>query len=663
MSVSNDSTGTIDDGRALLSSTFLDFCAKVRNSDPSILPELGHPLIFRHMSEKEGIELADALLENTNVTYLELERATYTTSSAEAMANYVRTSKRLQRIHWNGELWQREDMFCCFLTAIQESSSLKELHMVLPPRGGPSSLALENMLTRTQSLRSLALISRAGRLEDKFVAAASSGLKRNTTLRELTLIFTREDATIVFPILTSLRDHPLLRNICLRGNGLNLTGLETLLLSNTSKITELEIDGLNGGRPMMGWTPVLQALARRPTLTKLGLRDCAFGRDEARLLRVALCKIPSLQSLDLANNNLGNAELAELAPALYHNTSIKVLDISGNRLNAMESAEILRDIIRSNKTMTALDLSRSYFGRTTGTVVDGLGSNSTLLKIDLTSCHMGDGCVSTLARNLGSRNTTLQKLTLDNNLITSTGVGVLLETMEQSSHHITYLDLDRNRIGNEGASLLARSLGNNALPNLTRLSLSYCNIGDDGFIALVSALTQNASLLQLELRKNYPSFSERAFLALAGILPEIKVLQRIDFRWCAGLSSAMPLLLAGLRKNKSLFRFHFTDRAPSFVPPTIEETARCAGGWMQEMECLGYRNRFLPLIRRSEETHRRHAVWPHALARVATLPDVIFEVLRSKPKLVSSGDTEATEDTGALKKRKCIDLDSKSLSG
>jgi hypothetical protein len=72
MSVSNDSalTSTIDDGRALPSSTFLYFCIKVRNNDPSILPEFGKPFkIPYHMCEREGIELADALLENTSVTY------------------------------------------------------------------------------------------------------------------------------------------------------------------------------------------------------------------------------------------------------------------------------------------------------------------------------------------------------------------------------------------------------------------------------------------------------------------------------------------------------------------------------------------------------------------------------------------------------------------
>jgi Ran GTPase-activating protein (RanGAP) involved in mRNA processing and transport len=487
----------------------------VRSIDPYILPEPGEPLQIRHLSEKEDMELADALLENTNITYLELNTANYTKLSAEAMAKYVRTSKRLQRIRWNGNwmtddrsLQQHEEMLCCFLPTLQECVSLKELDISMPIIDGPSNQALKNMLTHTQSLRSLTLSCYpGGLLDDRAVTAVSSGLKNNTSLRELTLAFSRDETNVhVSPILTSLRDHPLLRTLCLRGCRMDLTGLETLLLSNTSKITELDIHKSFASPPVMGLAHVLEALARRPTLTKLGLKGCRLGPANARLLRLALCNIPSLPSLDLTYSTLGSAELAEIAPALYRNTSIKVLDIGRNDLNGMESARLLRDILRSNKTMTALDLSMNYFGQTAGAVeciADGLDRNSALLKIDLSNCALSDVSVSILAQTLGSRNTTLQNLTLDNNYITSTGVGVLLETMEQNSHHITDLDLQHNSIGNEGASLLARSLGNNALPNLTRLSLSGCDIFDDGFITLVSALEQNTSLLYLDFCDEY----------------------------------------------------------------------------------------------------------------------------------------------------------------
>jgi hypothetical protein len=650
----DNSVSTIDEGTALLSSTtFSDFCDKLRKDDPSVLPEPGQPLrITSHMlSEKEHIEIADALLENTRVTYLKLRMEKYTKSSVEAMAKYIRTSKHLQRIHWNPTrmisdvmtkyevLQQAEDMLRCLLNAIQESTSLKELHIDFPVTGGPPNPALENMLTHTQSLRSLSLYLRDDSLENKVVAAASSGLKKNTTLRELTLDFLWEPKAFN-PILTSLRNHPYLRRLCLRGHVEDLTGLDTLLLSNNSKITELEIYRLHGGfLPMKGSTRVLRALARHPTITKLSLQ-CGFrlGRKYTRLLRIALRNISSLHSLALIGNTMGRAELAKLAPALYHNKSIKVLDISNNHLTDMKSAKILRHILRSNKTMTALDLHGNAFAQTAGAVeciADGLGSNSTLLKIDLSWCALRDGGVSILAQTLGSRNTTLQKLTLESNSITSMGVGVLLETMEQSSHHITDLDLSHNLIRNEGATILARSLGTKALSGLKRLSLSNCDIGDDGFITLVSTLEHNTSLLHLDLRLG-DGISERVFWALAESLPEIKVLQEVHFDWHPGLASAMPLLLEGLRRNTSLFRFHVAGCALSYISSSSVDTARCTGGWMQEIERVGYRNRFLSLIRAPKERLPPRGIWPHALALIATLPEGIFAVLRSKPNLVPS---------------------------
>jgi hypothetical protein len=153
------------------------------------------------------------------------------------------------------------------------------------------------------------------------VAAARSGLQNNTTLRELTLDVSRGATTDVFSsIFTSLRNHSLLRKLCVRGYGANLTGLETVLLSGNCKITELEIERFRGSPPIIGLTHVLQALVGHSTLTTLGLRRCPLGRDDAGLLRVALCNIPSLHSLALTERTMGSAGLAELVPALYHNT-------------------------------------------------------------------------------------------------------------------------------------------------------------------------------------------------------------------------------------------------------------------------------------------------------------------------------------------------------
>jgi hypothetical protein len=147
------------------------------------------------------------------------------------------------------------------MPAIQESTSPKELQMSVTD-GGPSNLALENMLTNTQSLRSLSLScpddEDIDNEEDIDLSAARSGLKKNTTLRELTLDFSR-GTTSFSSLFTSLRDHPSLRRLCLRfrTRGMDLTGLETVPLSETSKITELDICRSRGGPPVIGLTPVL----------------------------------------------------------------------------------------------------------------------------------------------------------------------------------------------------------------------------------------------------------------------------------------------------------------------------------------------------------------------------------------------------------------------
>jgi hypothetical protein len=63
---------------------------------------------------------------------------------------------------------------------------------------------------------------------------------------------------------------------------------------------------------------------------------------------------------------------------------------------------------------------------------------------------------------------------------------------------------------------------------------------------------------------------------------------------------------------------------------------------------------FLCCVREPKERLPPLGFWPHALARVATLPAVIFEVLRFKPNLVPSEEAEgkeAAKHTGVARKR------------
>jgi hypothetical protein len=101
---------------------------------------------------------------------------------------------------------------------------------------------------------------------------------------------------------------------------------------------------------------------------------------------------------------------------------------------------------------------------------------------------------------------------------------------------------------------------------------------------------------------------------LGGESTKIQVLQPVDLRWCEGLV-AMPFLLAGLRKNASLLRFHVESESKLFSPATNlkkrpDAMAAGCGNWQ-----LGYRGIF-PLLHTPKRLPPR-GVWLRA--RVTTL--------------------------------------------
>jgi Ran GTPase-activating protein (RanGAP) involved in mRNA processing and transport len=320
---------------------------------------------------------------------------------------------------------------------------------------------------------------------------------------------------------------------------------------------------------------------------------------------------------------------------LYRNTSIKALGLKNNGLEDIESANVLRELIRRNKTITSLCLAHNAFGHdvaAVGSIAEGLRSNTTLQQLDLSLCRLGNQGISVLANALAIRNDSALELNLSCNDITPAGISALIDDSMGTMKTLTKLCLMGNPIGNEGATILADALGCSTMPNLKRLDLDWCNVDNDGFVALVSALEQNTSLQILNLQGHH--YGERGCLALAESLPNIKVLQQINFRVNMGPQSiTLPLLLEGFRNNTSLMKVTIAG----FSPPR---------DCLQEIKFLGYRNRFTPLLKASDPTGNSPplGIWSGALAKVATEPDVLFHVLRNKPKLVGSD--------GGSKKRK-----------
>jgi Ran GTPase-activating protein (RanGAP) involved in mRNA processing and transport len=560
-------------------------------------------------------------------------------------AEYLKTSKTLQTLHlgycaYEQDIQEISATLALLIRALSRNTSVTELAFLSDVLTF-ASVAFQELLNCTQTLQKLEIV---GSEDEEFnavqMASIKSGFANNTTLRDVNFQGWREaDLALV---LTALQDHPALQKITFSEEPApeeylyslpSLSGLEDLLRSQDSKVKELVLQKVD--TRTVGLRPVMQELGRNTTLTTLAIRDSGLNHESVQQLQAVLRQNTTLQHLILRGNNLKSAGLAEIAPALYRNTSIKSLDLSRNGIDDIECANVLRELIRRNKTITSLSIAENPFGRNstaTRIILEGLRSNTTLQQLDLGSCRLDDQGVSILANALAIRNASILDLNLQWNDITSMGVRALVDDHVEVVKTLTKLCLSGNPIRSEGATMLAHALEGNAMPSLKELQQVSCGIRDDGFVTLMSALEQNTSLQILDLGWN--TFGERGFMALAESLPNMKGLQQIKmFHPCVCGPSTLPLLLEGFRKNTSV-----VEAKSGYL---LQE-------WSRELKFLGRRNQFTPLLKASQppgSTSPQLGIWSLALAKVATVPDVLFHVLCNKPKLVRSHGDAADSNT------------------
>jgi Ran GTPase-activating protein (RanGAP) involved in mRNA processing and transport len=570
----------------------------------------------------------------------------FTEESANAMGNFLLASNSLRKIvlsrsfAWSiadpGVLRQQRLILCILLRAILSSKSVKEIQLENNDLGACGKV-FDDLLACAESLQKLGLFwDEDTRLNPEAVTTIANSLTKSTTFTDLLLVECPESSLI--PFLTGLQDHSVLDFLHLQSVQ-SLTGLDLLLQSKGCGISTLVIKRGTDYVPttwdsqsLPSLEPLVRGIQRNATVTDLTIAGYSLGLDHAAQLKSMLYKNTVLQSLQVNRTALGSAGLAEITAGLYRNTTLKFLDLSDNDLGDLTSTKTLKDLLRRIKCLTTLLIEDIPFGRTLGTVeciAQGLRGSRSLQTIDLSNCMLGDRGISALANGLGSRNKTLKTLWLCNNQITTTGLEELLDLVAEKLP-IAKLYLSQNPLGRAGAALLADAVGRNIVSNLKDLFFDDCGVDDEGLQEIASALERNNTLELIALEGNV--FSEAGVLALAGSLPNIKTLDYIDLTWNGSVSASMPILMEGLRKNKSLREIVFCGGS--------------TGEWTQELEFLQYRNRFHRLIPSPEslDAEKNMGVWSNALASVATLPDVIFHALCSKPQLVRSA--------GESKKRK-----------
>jgi Ran GTPase-activating protein (RanGAP) involved in mRNA processing and transport len=116
-----------------------------------------------------------------------------------------------------------------------------------------------------------------------------------------------------------------------------------------------------------------------------------------------------------------------------------------------------------------------------------LTRNKTLQVLDLLNCGLLDPGVSVLFKDL-HLNTTLKHIYLSANGITPVGLESIRDYFNKGTSQLESLFLGCNRVGDEGAAIVADILRIDS--KLARLNLASCRIGAEGMKSLSEALVE-----------------------------------------------------------------------------------------------------------------------------------------------------------------------------
>ncbi|XP_072356571.1 NACHT, LRR and PYD domains-containing protein 3-like [Scyliorhinus torazame] len=326
---------------------------------------------------------------------------------------------------------------------------------------------------------------------------------------------------------------------------------------------------------------LLSAALRNPDckIQKLELYNNALTHCCTGDLACALSTNQSLTDLNLGNNKLGDSGVKQLCLALG-NPGCKIQKLGLGAVALTNScAESLVDALRTNQSLTDLDLSVSNLGDSgvillsmalrnpdckiqklslwnaglTDSCVEDLASalskNRSLKDLNLGSNNLGDQGIKLLSAALRNPDCKIQKLELYNNALTHCCTGDLACALS-TNQSLTDLNLGNNKLGDSGVKLLCLALGNPDC-KIQKLGLGAVALTNSCAESLVDALRTNQSLTDLDLSVSNLGDSGVILLSMALRNPDCKI-QKLSL-WNAGLTdSCVEDLASALSKNRSL---------------------------------------------------------------------------------------------------------------
>uniref|UniRef100_A0AAY4D867 CARMIL C-terminal domain-containing protein n=1 Tax=Denticeps clupeoides TaxID=299321 RepID=A0AAY4D867_9TELE len=190
--------------------------------------------------------------------------------------------------------------------------------------------------------------------------------------------------------------------------------------------------------PMEALKALLLGLASNPNLKEvsLDLSSCELRSAGAQILEGCIAEIPNISSLDISDNGF-DTDLTTLLVWLSKNRSIRHLSL-GKNLNNIKSknlVQVLSNLVHmiqeEESPLTSLSLADSKLKGDLSIVLNALGSNTSLTKLDISGNGMGDMGAKMLAKAL-QINTKLRTVVWDRNNISPQGLQDVAAALEKN---------------------------------------------------------------------------------------------------------------------------------------------------------------------------------------------------------------------------------------
>ncbi|KAF6725438.1 Leucine-rich repeat-containing protein 16A [Oryzias melastigma] len=210
--------------------------------------------------------------------------------------------------------------------------------------------------------------------------------------------------------------------------------------SSAASISSINVSGTK--LPAEALKALLLGLASNPNLkdVSLDLSCCELGHclrsGGSQILEGCIAEIPNISSLDISDNGL-DSELSTLLVWLAKNRSIKHLSLGKNfnNIKSKNLAPVLDGLVQmiqeEESPLTSLSLADSRLKSDLTIVLNALGSNSSLTRLDISGNAMGDMGAKMLAKAL-QINSKLRTVIWDKNNTSPQGLQDVAAALEKN---------------------------------------------------------------------------------------------------------------------------------------------------------------------------------------------------------------------------------------